>query len=392
MNNNSIITGSGITGNGINSIGNDYQSFKRGVLNTNFFRKEVELSEITIVSDEKISYKGVEMDMTQDAFKDLVKLLGLTQGVVKTFENILSKEAKTKIITLMKSAHATIEKKHKICMLVTSNAVVCGFLRSIKEAVLSNNSFFQLFEEIMQIHSGMEIKTMALTKQGNVEITVVNRNWQFDIAGLKDEYFHSGMTFINMPDRTIINPFNERLVCTNGMVTQAKGMSLELLNSDATSINGFFDAVRNIKNMDYFQNEFKRRAMIMMKTVASYHEMKSVHNSIMNQVNFHHMTESDALMARTTIERFVPVSYVESEYMKNKVYLEEMDKKIWHQAKTNQTVWELVNALTDISSHSDRYMLPLVNGTASVFQMQKMAGELSFKSPLDLEAVLPNIF
>lgn len=377
--------------NNINKTGTNYTDFKSGVLNSSFLKKEVSLGELTLLSDSLIRYKDLTMEMTETAFKSLIKLLGLTQGTVKAFGSILSPDFKMKILELMRTACATDSKKAIVCLMCNSNGLICDIRRSKNDVVLTNSAFLTLFEEVIAMHPGMEIKTMAFTKAGNVEITVVNRYWEFNIGGLKDEYFNTGMTFINTPDGCIINPFNERLTCTNGMVTQAKGMSLELRNSDVTSMNGFFDAVRKIKNMDYFQTEFKKRAMIMMKTVASYAEMKNAHSCVVSHIDLHNMYEMDAQVVRAKIENFIPVHYVESQYLKANVDLASLDKKIWADAKTNQTVWEVVNAVTDISSHSDRYNMPLVNGTNSVFAMQKMAGELTFKEKYDLETVLPNI-
>ena len=65
-----------------------------------------------------------------------------------------------------------------------------------------------------------------------------------------------------------------------------------------------------------------------------------------------------------------------------------MDEKKKKAIRSMYTVWELVNKLTDLSSHPLRYGLSLRNGNASIFNLQKVAGELAFKEQYDLTSVV----
>lgn len=376
--------------NPLNLDSPSYKAFKDRAMNAIHIRRETALSDIEIISDEIISVTGVNIPITPKAFFALVKLLGLNKTSVENFGEILGAEAKKALVNLMRKAVLSNQDKNKVVLLMNSETkTITDVIRNVN-AVLTNGAFFSLFEDVMNANTGMVIKNMAVNHQGHIEISVINPNWEFDIAGLKDEYFHTGMVFILMPDQTIICPFNERLTCTNGMVTQHKGTSLILKNSDATSINGFFDKVREIKDMSYFQHEFKARASKLMTITASFNELNFAKSTVEAELDMNDMWN------KAKIEQFFDYQFVVDSYAAQKfdLLIAHKDDKIWKQAKTDKTVWELVNALTDISSHADRDKLHFREKTASVFRLQRSAGALFFKEPLDLEYEhrIPKVF
>lgn len=364
-----------------------FNVFKDKALNNGVTRKMVSFSDITILTDKLVTYQGVQFEITEDAFKSLVKLCGLSNGQLEKINAALGEKTSHKLIQMMQMAMFTVAGKNTICMLVNKvNCKIVDFTKSA-ESVLSNNAFFKLFEDVMNNHSGMYIKNLAITENGNVEISVLNEDWEFNVGGLNDEFFKSGLVFINTPNSTIINPFNERLVCTNGMVVADEGLSLVLKNTDAANVNGFFDAVRNMKGVLNFEQEFKRRVLRMIDTQASYAELLTVRKAVESHVS--NMIDPDV---RATVESFVPKMEVERAFMLNRINLTDVDKKTYKKIRTMLTVWDLVNKLTDLSSHPQRYGLGLQHGNSSVFQLQREAGELSFKDQYDLECQVPQIY
>jgi hypothetical protein len=375
----------------MNNFGNitqtQYENFRNQALNHGIVRKTVNFSEIKLVSNTIIQYKGTNFEMTESAFKSLIKFSGLSNAQMEKINSTLGEETGQKFLKLMQTALASMPGKNTLCMLINKTSLkIVNFARSA-QGVLSNAAYFNLFEDVMNNHAGMQIKNMAITQEGNIEISVLNNNWEFDVAGLSDEYFKSGLVFINTPDATIINPFNERLVCTNGMIATESGLSLILKNSDAAHVNGFFDAVRNLKGVMNFEQEFKKRVMNMMNSVASYDEVKKVRTKVEYEVA--NTTDPDV---RASIESFIPLMHIESAFLMRGHRLSEVDKKYWKKIRTDMTVWDLVNGLTDLSSHPQRYRLSLRNGNASVFSLQKTAGELAFKEMYDLESPIEQIF
>lgn len=364
-----------------------YLEFKEKALNSGIVRKVMKISELTILNETTIEYKNIPFEITPEAFKALIRLCGLGTGAFEKITAALGDKISKQVVSMMQTAMATVSDKNTICMLVNQkNAKVVSFAKSA-EGILSNAAYFKLFEDVMNNHAGMHIKNIAVTENGNIEISVLNEDWEFNVGGLNDEYFNSGLVFINTPDATIINPFNERLVCTNGMISTQAGMSLILRNTDAEHVNGFYDAVRNLKGVLNFETEFKNRVLRMIDTQASYAELHHIRQNVE-----YHVADYTNPDTRATVESFIPLMDVQRAFMAHLIDLHKVDHKQWKKIRTPLTVWELVNKLTDLSSHPKQYGLQLNGGNSSIFQLQKTAGELAFKPMYDTEDPVKQIF
>jgi hypothetical protein len=373
--------------NSTNVSQEQYNEFKEKALNHSIVRRVISFKDLTLISDSIIEYSGVQFQMTENAFKSLVKILGLSNGVMETITKQLGESVTNKLLSMMKVAMSSDTSKNTICILVDKKtSKIVGFSKSA-QSILSNNAYFTLFEQTMNNHTGMHIKNMGITENGNIEISVLNDNWEFNVGGLSDEYFKSGLVFINTPDSTIINPFNERLVCTNGMVVSDNGLSLILKNGDANSISGFFDAVRNLSGTINFEKEFKNRIIKMMDTKASYGEVLSVRKNVE-----YHVSNISHPDVRASVEQFIPTQYIHRSFLDQKVDIYKIDSKNYAKINTMLTVWDLVNRLTDLSSHPVKYGFELQHGNSSIFELQKAAGNLSFKKQYDLECAVKQIF
>jgi hypothetical protein len=369
-----------------------YEEFKKRTLESGIVRKTITYGQFKLLSEQFIELVTGQtktvFEISAEAFKDLIKLSGLSNTQFNKINATLGEKAGQNLLKLMQTALSSEPGKNTLCMLVNKTTTrVEGFVKSA-QGVLSNQAFFALFEDVMNNHKGMEIKNMSVSNTGNVEISVLNKNWEFNVAGLNDEFFHSGIALINTHDATIINPFNERLTCTNGMVVTEKGLSLILKNSDTEKVNGFYDAVRNLGGVLEFETAFKQRVIRMMNSVASYAELKDCHSAVSYEVI--DMTNPDN---RNIVESFLPVREIYDMFMlKHRVNLSEVDNKMYKKIRTGLTVWDLVNNLTDLSSHPEKYSVNLRHGNSSVFNLQRKAGELSFKENYDLEMTVPQIF
>jgi hypothetical protein len=238
----------------------------------------------------------------------------------------------------------------------------------------------------MNNNTGMQIKDMSVSPAGAITISVTNTNWEFNVPGVADEVFQSGLTFINMHDKTIVVPFNERLTCTNGMVTAENGMAITLTDDKAGSIDAFFSAVTKVQQNSEFENNFKAQIKKLMSTQASYAEMLMCHKAL--TYNVHDITNPEVA---ETIESFIPVREMKQAYLAKNVDLNTLNTTTHKTIRTMLNGWELINALTDVASHPQREGLSLKYGN-SIFELQRTAGRLAFKSPLDLEDRVIQLF
>jgi hypothetical protein len=368
-----------------------YEKFKNDVKEFGIVRKIVALSDLDIVGTTLIGYGGVNFEMTESAWKNLVKLTGLSVGVVEEINKNLGEDVSKKLLNMMRISLGDKTDKRRVCMLFSKKSLkVVGFTKST-ESVLSNNAFFTLFERTLNNQSGMEIKNMAINDNGNIELTVLNNNWEFNVGdgntNLGDEYFKTGLAFINTPDATIINPFAERLVCTNGMITAEKGLSMVLKKASAGDVSAFFDQVTNLKGTANFDQELKKRIIRMMDSQASYDEMLTARRSCEYEIS--NLKEVGCL---SKLEEFIPVSEVKQAFLKHNIDLNMLNTTDHKKIRTQLTVWDLVNRLTDLSSHPKRYGFRLQDDNSSVNRLQREAGKIAFKPQYDLESPVKQIF
>lgn len=364
-----------------------YEAFKKEALGKSLLRQEGALSDLRVESEGRISYKGTKMDITNDAFGSLVKVLGLNKTVMGNFDKALGKGAQTELIDVMRTALAGNEAKNKVTLVMNAQTGAIVDFRKSAGSVLSNSAFFNLFEDVMNKHSNMNIKRMSIAANGAVDITAINPGWEFQVARLSDEIFHSGLAFGNKYNQSIISPFTERLVCTNGMVIQEKGMSLELKGSSASDLSTFLGAVRSIADVSFFENEFKGRVNRMANTVASYEEMHHAYTNIKHWLS---VEDSEAM---STINEQLPLQEVRADYLRAGLDIENEKKVTWRKAETPMSIWEVTNVVTDLASHPEAYGLTMRGeNTRGVLALQKLAGELAFKKEYDHEGSIPSIF
>lgn len=379
---------SGMSRNGsfeANKTHEDYEKFKKEALDTALVRSEIKLADLEIVSEKTVKYQGTYFEMTEDAFQGLIRLCGLNKEAASNFADAFGSQTRIQLLDTLRTALSVKENRSSATIVLNTRTKAVVDIRREASSVLANSTMLGLFEDVMGAQKNMRIKRMALSSNGSIEITAVNDNWAFQIAKLKNEFFHSGLAFINQPHQSIVSPFNERLTCTNGTVYSEKGLSLILKSSSATAVSGFIGQVRQIAGMQEFEEKFKARVIRMMKTVASYAEMKHVYENVL-----YHLVVDDTEVRRL-VDSFIPIKEVQAAYLGAGIEIES-NRAMWKRADTNMTVWELVGVLTDLSSHPERYALALKGGDQAVFSLQKQAGQICFKKEYDREYEVPELF
>jgi hypothetical protein len=378
------------TNEGKATLNQKYFDFKAEVAKHNIIRQMVNIKDIDVVSDKMIMFQGGMFIMHELGFKSLVKLLGFSHAQMRIFDENLGKDVTNELVKMMQISLSKKQDTRMICMVLNgTNGHIINFTKNT-QAVMTNSEMMFMFERTMNNNKGMEIRNMSISEEGNIQISVINNNWEFNInkdSGLKDEFFKSGLVFMTAPDYTIIQPFNERLICTNGMINSQKGNALILKDCDPVKKHGFFEAVTTLKGVEFSENDFKERIVTMTKTRASFNELLTCHSSVLNQVK-----DLQTSVVLNIIEGFLPVAEVKREFLKRGHDLNNYKTDDYKKIRTKLTVWELVNEMTDLSSHPERYGLTLEYGNHSIFALQRTAGDLAFKAKYDLQTILPNVF
>jgi hypothetical protein len=368
-----------------------YTEFKKVVLGQNIQRAKIELTDIIIEDRNSIKYKGQTLTMEDRAFTDLATNLGINQSIISNIESAVDEKFASNVINLMKSAKVKAGKSSMALYYDSNSKKIVNFKKTLDKS-LSNGAMLNLFENVMDSHKGMEIKNMSVNSGGTMEITTVNNNWEFEPNRMSDEKFKGGLVFFNSVDKAYLAPFNERLVCLNGMITNSSDVLVQLGgNKSASNVEAFFNVAKSVNFDEYFAGGFRAQVNKAIETTASYAEVQAMYNKVWSElrqdfkedVNTAHIFESQ-----------IPLMYIKSEYLKHKIDLDsdKVSRTDWSRAKTCMTVWDLVNAITYLATHGDQTGLAFRNGSESIMALQRLAGGLLNKKTFDLGTNFPNVF
>lgn len=351
---------------------------KTETLNAQNLRKQVPFRDINLIDTDTIEYKGSPISITKDAFKSLLKLIGMSQQFAKNFEQLFTKEAKAQFINTMKNAMASNSGKLNEVTLVLNpiSKAVVAITKGDKFGI-SNQQFMGVAENIIDNHS-MDVTNWSVDPtSGIVTINAFNPQATFGIKGLSDEVFTGGVTFKNSPAKGFeVLPYVNRQWCTNGLTTAMSQDAYTLHSLDNASMEKFFENMSELRKNNFAPTGFADRVRTANETPASMHELKFAHKLI-------------APHAGERADNWVPLAENLNAY--NKAGFENMTNDQMKGAKSNTSVWDVVNGVTHFATHGSGIIdTNMQEHDAS--ELMTRAGNLFGKRAFDHENHMPNPF
>ena len=308
-------------------------SRKAETLNSQSLRKTIAVRDINLVNDTTIEYQGKRLEITKDAFKGLMKMIGMSQTFASKFEKLFNPEVKAQFINTMKNAMATQLNEITIVLSPTTKKVV-GFTKKATD-LISHERFMGLADRLID-QNGFEIANWGLdANKGSVTINAFNPKASFGVQGLNDEVFTAGITMKNSPLGGIqVMPYVNRLWCANGCTTAMASESYALANLSGDSMEKFFEHMSQLRKNKFIPTGFQDKVTQAINTPASMNEMKWAHNQIKRHVG-------------DKADNWIPLQENESAYTKANIGI--IDPKA---AKSNQSIWSVVNGMTHVATHA----------------------------------------
>ena len=308
-------------------------SRKAETLNSQSIRKTVAVRDIQLINDTTIEYQGKRLEITKDAFKGLMKMIGMSQTFAKKFETLFNAEVKAQFINQMKNAMATQLNEITIVLSPTTKKVV-GFSKKPTD-LISHERFMSLADRLID-QNGFEVANWGVDgNKGSVTINAFNPKASFGVEGLNNEVFTAGITMKNSPLGGIqVMPYVNRLWCANGCTTAMASESYALANLSGESMEKFFEHMSQLRKNKFIPTGFQDKVKQAVNTPASMQEMKWAHNQIKRHVG-------------DKADNWIPLLENESAYTKANIPI--MDAKA---AKSNQSIWSVVNGMTHVATHA----------------------------------------
>ncbi len=312
-------------------------------------RRTVNLAEIELVDDEHINYKGSPLKITKQAFADMMKILKIPTAFISRFEEILAEkpEAKRAFINSIKNVISSKGTGGRTITLVLSQedrSIIA--VHKTDRNLISNASFMDVVGQVIDENS-LSTVDFSVDGAGRTVVNTINTKAEFNVGGHKDEYFHGGVSFSNDPKNGfIVSPYVNRLVCANGMIGKSFEETYKLTSTDAATTQKFFGDLAILAKKGFKPEKFVTRVEEAMSLKASLSEMYEVRNAIKKVI-----PKASAL----DIEAWIPIKATEAAFMRINVDPKLLRAGQLKNAKTGTTVWDLVNGLTEFSTHHNGY-------------------------------------
>lgn len=351
---------------------------KAETLNAQSLRKTVAFKDINLLDENTIEYQGNRINITKQAFKSLLKLVGMSQQFAKKFETLFTSEAKSQFINRMKDAMASNSGNMQDVTLIvnpTTRSIV-AFGKS-DSANISNGQFVQVAEDIINKHS-MDVTNWSVDPAtGLISIDAFNPKAEFGIQGLSDEVFTGGVSFKNSPIGGFqVMPYVNRQWCTNGLTTAMAKETYTLHSLGGDNMEKFFNHLQELRKNNFAPTGFADRVRTAVETPASLSEMQFAHNLVEK-------------FAGERSENWVPLKENMNAY--NKIGVENMTADQKKMARTNTSVYDLLNGVTHFSTHGAKIIDTNMQDFDAA-RIQTSIGNLFGKKSFDHENSMPNPF
>lgn len=354
------------------------QSSKQESINAQSLRRTLPFRDITMIDEKTIEYKGTRIPITKQAFKSLLGLVGMSQTFADKFSKLFNPETKAQFINTMKNAMASNSGRLSNVTLVLNPVTKAVILFGKEDKLqISNEQMINVAENMISDSSMGVSRWTTDPATGIITIDAHNPKAEFAVLGLSDEVFTGGVTFRNSPLKGFeVMPYVNRQWCTNGLTTALAKESYQLHSLDNKNMESFFESMQDLRRNNYAPEGFADRVRQANNTPASLNEMEYAHNLI-------------SKYAGERTEQWIPLQENLNEY--NKAGFEMMTNNQKKQAKTNQSVWSVINGVTHFSSHGNSIMDTNMQQYNEA-DIQTRIGNLLGKTTFDHENVMPNPF
>jgi len=329
-------------------------------------RKTVHLAELNLVDDTKIEYKGSQIKISKSGFSDLLKILKIPQAFIKRFGEMMTEkpEAKRQFINTIKNVMSGQGSGASTVTLVLSRSTreVIAVHKTARN-LISNGGFLDVVNRVID-ECNLDVVDFSVGSNGEVAVNAVDLRNQWDVNGLKDEVFSGGVSFINnAKSGFVVSPYISRLVCANGMMSRGFQEQYKLTSTDGEAMQKFFSDISNLAKSGFKPDQFVERVSEARDLKCSLAEMYAVKNAIKN-------VASD--ITAEELEAWVPIKFTESAYHRIGVDTHLLRAGQLKNARTNTTVWELINGLTHFATHDNGFNIDDYNRR----RLQMTAGQL----------------
>ncbi len=347
---------------------------KAEAINNQLMRKEITLSEFNVIDNNHIDVDGVKIEVTDKAFGKLLGRLRIPKAFAKRFSEGFGNDGLRQLITMMKSAKSS-KNEQTVTLLVDPSTRKITDILPAGYASISQESFIDFASRYIDQYN-LGVTHMGSSQYGGTQINCVAPQGMFNVPGMTNEVFNTGVTFRNTPTRGLeVSPYLERLICANGMTSTAFAENYGLHNL-------------NDKNINEFNEHMIRMASTNFQPVGLADNIKKAHNTDASLAEMQRAASSllslDKAVDYDYIQRYIPVERAFKAYSTLGADPNTFTKAQMKNAKSGMSVWDLVNGMTNFASNDTKFGI----NEGKMGNLMVTAGNILCKKQYDTEGVL----
>lgn len=362
----------------------EFDKFKREASKNRPICKEVLLSELNIISDDKIEYRGVKLDLLSGAISDLRTLLHLPKQFANELSKAMGEDMRKKLADFCKNMRLLNGKNATATLLI--NATSHKVERILRfNNLLSTETYFEIFDKLMNNHN-FEIQELRSSDDGSLAISLTSRDDEFQVGKFSEEIFHPGLTLKNtLDDGAFVSSYLFRLICGNGMTGTdfggpeggpkgGGGGPITLGGPGFTHMNEFYQRINELVKGGFYPQAFKDKVIVAKNCLASFAEVNQAARLILDN--------SD--MKVEFVDKYIPLVDIRNKFAGKGWDWLKANMKQQQNAVTNVPIWDIINGVTDFASHNYGYKV----SDSNRLYMQAGAGSMLTKETYDTQNIV----
>ena len=347
---------------------------KAEAINNQLMRKEISLSEFNVIDNNHIELDGVKIEVTDKAFGKLLGRLRIPKAFAKRFSEGFGNDGLKQLITMMKSMKSSKNDQTVTLLVDPSNRKITDILPA-GYASISNESFIDFAERYINQYN-LDVTHMGSSQYGGTQINCVSPQGMFNVPGMTNEVFNTGVTFRNTPTRGLeVSPYLERLICANGMTSTAFAENYGLHNLNDKNINEFNEHMIRMASTNFQPVGLADNIKKANNTDASLAEIQRAASSILSL---------DKNIDYNYIQKYIPVDRAMKAYSDLGADPNTFTKAQMKNAKSGMSVWDVVNGMTNFASNDTKFNI----NEGKMGNLMVTAGNILCKKQYDTEGVL----
>lgn len=334
----------------------------------------------------QIEVGGITVKVSQGFFLKLAGLLKMNASLTREFIKNEDGKVAAAFMNALNEYRRGVGAKDVLLIANTETKEVIDICDPKRYRRLTNDSLFDIAGKIMNEHPSLIIETIDHSPSGgSVSINLLN-NEEVGFPGAgKDEFFKFGFSIIQSSKDTIIETYNTRLVCSNGLrvslgagnIGSNRDLHFEekfrLSGTGAEDIRTFLNKVGDMKKQNFVPGAFASSLASAVNTKASLAEVEAAMIMAQRKVR-----EDDPQFKKNfidSLERNYFDGHKETmqRIMQKGVDPYKLNDKQKSMIKTGQSIWDVVNSMTYLGSNNSGIEL------ADKWELKTHAGSLFAK-------------